>query len=396
MSFVEGIPVEEIIAEYENGKKLKKIAKENNVAVNKLRSILIEKGGLKGKEIVQKEFNKKYKTDLPISDIVKEYENGKDCKKIANDYGVSPATIHSRIFDYEFLTGEKILRRKHETQYRDDVPEDMISAEYHEGKTTYDKLAKKYHISEWTIKSRVDKYDMRKTVKNNVANKSNEKIMNLSTIYNYLRHGYDLEKIEKYVQSLGYSIDEEDLKTARKIETGELIVANEQFIYEKLRRLGHNSYERLCKMAEKEGYIILKDIYYQTITNQEKLRKSKRKIKRKVKRKGDNDEIKNEKIMPLSMIYDYLSYGYNLENIEKYAQSLGYTIDGKDIETAKKIQKGELKVATGQYIYMGIQIKRYSYEEMCEIAEKEGYVIFKDRYDKVKKQMEENKRGVGR
>lgn len=263
MDFVRGIPVEQIIAEHESGKKLREIAKENRVSISKLKSILIDEGGLKGKEIMQKEWKKKYKISLPIKDIVEDYKKRKDCKKIADDYDVSEWVIQSRIKDYEMLTGEKVLRRHNEEQYRDDVPEDIIGEEYRKGKTTYPELAKKYHTSESTIKRRIDSYEMKENGSEKAKRKTN---MPRSMIYNYLKYGYDLKKIEQYAQELGYTIDKKDIETFQKIKKGELKVVTEASIEKIIEKYGY-SYEELAQIAEKKGYVVFEDRYISAKAN---------------------------------------------------------------------------------------------------------------------------------
>lgn len=105
------------------------------------------------------------------------------------------------------------------------------------------------------------------------------------------------------------------------------------------------------------------------------------------------EELKeNHKKMTLSMIYQYLQYGYTLERIEQYAETEGYTIDEEDMETVKNIQKGEIKVATEQFIYNIITRIDLSYEELSRMGKSEGYVILKSRYDNAKKQVERSKK----
>ena len=290
MNFVRGMPVEQIILEYESGKTLGEIAKENNVSISKLKSILMDEGGLKGKEIMQKELNQKYKITLPIEDIVEDYKKRKDCKKIAEDYNVSEWVIYSRIKDYELLTGENVLRSYNKEQYRDDVPEDIIGEEYRKGNTTYPKLAKKYNVAASTIKRRIDSYeiknprkenrnDIQKKTEDDVTDKFNKKMkengsekakrktnMPLSMIYNYLKYGYDLKKIEQYAQELGYTIDKKDIETFQKMQKGELKVVTEASIEKIIEKYGY-SYEELAQIAEKKGYVVFEDRYISAKAN---------------------------------------------------------------------------------------------------------------------------------
>ncbi|MGN1297752.1 MAG: hypothetical protein ACI4VH_04935 [Clostridia bacterium] len=111
------------------------------------------------------------------------------------------------------------------------------------------------------------------------------------------------------------------------------------------------------------------------------------------------EQIKeNNKKMTLAIICNYLKYGYNLEEIEQYAKMEGYTIDEKDIENAKNIENGKIKIATVQFIYKVIKVIDLSYDELCAMSKSEGYIILKSRYDKAKEQIikERNKGGDAR
>lgn len=101
----------------------------------------------------------------------------------------------------------------------------------------------------------------------------------------------------------------------------------------------------------------------------------------------DTETIKQEvksyysPIVNLSLIIGYFKLGYNLEQIQEFCRKNGHEMKQEDIEIAKKIEKGELKVASEASIIEIIKKYGYSYEELVEVGEKKGYIILEDKYN---------------
>ena len=129
------LPVEEIISEYQSGMNITKLAEKYGVNHNVIHKRLRENGV----KIRSKKIN------LPVEEIISEYQSGMNIYLLADKYGVSKDVIYRRLRD------RGIIR----TQCRN-LPIEEIISEYQSGMTTY-QLADKYGVSDGTINNRLKK-----------------------------------------------------------------------------------------------------------------------------------------------------------------------------------------------------------------------------------------------
>lgn len=321
--------IKEIIKEYENGTSLEEIAKNSRLPIQIIKSELLEHGGEKGKEILLKELEKKYPM---IKAMIQDYQEGKKVKQLSEQYYLTEYMTREAILQYQMITG-RTFPEKHRTNYREDLQIDEIIEGFRNGELL-SKLANDNDASITAIRNRVD----------------------------------------KYIEEHGNQIVEER-KNAIEKQKG----ANIKKIY----------YER---EVLKHTYAQIEENCHVSITTiKRRLKDYKAQIEERKNTKGNNENDKNNKIeennheiIDLPIIIKYFRFGYSLAKVQKLAKENGYPINESDIETARKIENGELKVATEESIANIIEKYGYSYEELTEIGKEKGYVILKECYASAK------------
>jgi uncharacterized protein YjcR len=143
------LPIDKIIKDYKMGMSTEKIANKYYVTPSTIAKRLKD-AGIKLRNSSEGKFDLSY-IDLPIDEIVKEYTNGMTIQKLAKKYEVSSETIRQR------LISKGIVRRKLNntiTRSQIDLPIDQIIEDYNNG-MTMEKLAEKYEVAESSIRLRL-------------------------------------------------------------------------------------------------------------------------------------------------------------------------------------------------------------------------------------------------
>ena len=135
------LPMEEIISYYQSGSTPKQLADKYGVSEGTIRHRLKKNGvKLRPPRII----------NLPMEEIISEYESGMNAYQLADKYGVTSSTIRSRLRE----NGVKI--RPPRNVKRIDLPMEEIISEYQSG-MTLTQLAEKYGVSITTIYKRLKK-----------------------------------------------------------------------------------------------------------------------------------------------------------------------------------------------------------------------------------------------
>jgi uncharacterized protein (DUF433 family) len=132
------LPIEEIISYYQSGMTTYQLGEKYGVTFSTIRDRL-KKNGVK----LRPPRNMK-RIDLPVEEIISYYESGMTLTKIADKYGVSYKTIIARLRE----NGVKI--RPSRSMKRIELPVEEIISEYESGSSAL-KLADKYGVSINTI-----------------------------------------------------------------------------------------------------------------------------------------------------------------------------------------------------------------------------------------------------
>ena len=132
------LPIEEIISYFQSGMTTYQLGEKYGVTFSTIRERL-KKNGVK----LRPPRNMK-RIDLPVEEIISYYESGMTLTKIAEKYGVSYKTILARLRE----NGVKI--RPPRSMRRIDLPMEEIISEYQSGSSAL-KLAEKYGVSINTI-----------------------------------------------------------------------------------------------------------------------------------------------------------------------------------------------------------------------------------------------------
>ena len=126
------LPVEEIISEYESGLSTYQLAEKYGVSSFTIRERLRENGV----KIRPKKIN------LPMEEIISEYESGLSVLKLADKYGVNHSVIYKRLEE----NGVKLRPRDNKIK----LPMEEVISYYQSGMTTI-QLAEKYGVAFNTI-----------------------------------------------------------------------------------------------------------------------------------------------------------------------------------------------------------------------------------------------------
>ena len=145
------LPIDEIIEKYESGVSQARLAKEYNVSNGFIFKRISEYYQKTGKEKPRRVYAKK---ELPGREIVKEYEAGISQAKLARKYNVSDFTIRMRMSQYCQETGRE---KPKGLCTKKDLPIEEIVIKYESG-MLQSQLAKEYNVSSATISTRISEY----------------------------------------------------------------------------------------------------------------------------------------------------------------------------------------------------------------------------------------------
>lgn len=195
----------------------------------------------------------------------------------------------------------------------------------------------------------------------------------------------------------GKHINGESIKNlASKYGVSESTIRNRIKKYKASRRKYIPKKEMLKKYMDGESLEDLASEYgvsESTIQNRIKEYKanSDKKIVRKTKTKKSKlqdviQEYKQEKNatedanqFDFMTLYNYHRLGFALKQIQDYAKQMGYSIKQEDINKIQKLITGELRIASEESIYNMLKCG-YTYLQIMNKANKEGYLILSDRY----------------
>lgn len=334
------IPLKEVIKEYEKGVPLKEISRKMTTSISMLKSELLRYKGKKGKEILLKELRKE---NPMINIIIEEYQKGKKVEQLSERYGITKERIYHLIGQYQMITNETILvgNKQGSGNARDDLQIEKIIEGYRNG-DPWSKLENDNNASATAIRKRIDRY---------IEEKGNQIV----------------EERENEINQ-------------RKIRTQSQI--NEI----KNRREQGEPFESIASDYNVSATTIQKRLReYRLQTEQVDLNEHNENVEtEQANPNGDNENVKTEENSPeiinLNMIINYFRLGYNLDKVQKFAEKKGYHINESDIETARKIENGELKVASEASIAKIIKKYEYSYEKLVKIGKQKGYVITFESY----------------
>lgn len=143
---------EDMIKKYQEGKTIKELEKIYNCSEKLIRSRLREYGVVLNKRIA---WNRK---ELPINEIIQDYQNGKNLKQIALKFNCSSIPV-ARILKANFI----ILRKGSKGRKpwnRKNLPMDEIVQKYQSGKT-FNELGIEYGCNPGVIKKRLQEKNIK-------------------------------------------------------------------------------------------------------------------------------------------------------------------------------------------------------------------------------------------
>jgi len=221
------LPVEEIVKQWKSGISQEKLADIYHVSRDTISCRIREYEVQNGEELPRA----KPRKNLPMEQIVAERENGASYKQLADKYSVARETIMDRIKKYCEENGKKIntvvIKRNRKIK---ELPMDEIIKDWKDG-FTYEELRDKYSASRTVIITRIREYKqktgdkrvitstMRKkwranrkiTNKNSIKPKSEAKLpdkIRMATIWKEYTDGFGVANL-----ALKYRMTEGEIKT---------------------------------------------------------------------------------------------------------------------------------------------------------------------------------------
>lgn len=227
----EKVYIEQIIQEYEEGKKLQDIAKTRNTTEGTIKAQLLEFGGEKGKGILIKVLEEE--TGLPIRDIAEERMNNTSIKQLADKYLTNLPVMTNLLKQYETIIGEKIFKRVDTSRRKDlDLKENEIIEKYRKG-ASLKSLAKDYKTATRVLRTRFDAF--------------------------IARTGIDID--DEHEKSI---MQQKEQQEQEEIEISVFKLASLQSICKIIDKYGY-SFKELSEEAEKRGYTVLKATYEEAL-----------------------------------------------------------------------------------------------------------------------------------
>lgn len=124
--------------------------------------------------------------NLPIKEIIKEYENNVKQSTLAKKYGVSPMVISRAIKKYYENLGQENPRSSNRVKEKINLPTEEIINKYEQGATLLS-LSQEYNVTSSTILNRIKEYYKDKPMPRIVTS--------ASIVAEYLKKGFPLEEI---------------------------------------------------------------------------------------------------------------------------------------------------------------------------------------------------------
>lgn len=195
------LPIEEIIKQYETGVSTTTIAKEYNVSGFTITTRIKEYYEKTGRERIK---HKRKKRELPINEIIKQYEAGIEISVMIKEYNVSKTNIRKRIAEYYKETGKE--RIKHNSGLkRIELPMNEIINKYETG-TRVSELVNEYNLAKSTMIKRIREYYK--------ENKNVKRLENEAVIVEFLKKGLTIQEILETALKKNVIIPEEIISLA--------------------------------------------------------------------------------------------------------------------------------------------------------------------------------------
>ena len=150
------ITVDDIIKLYKQNKSLNQIAEEFQVSISEVMSVLLDKGGEEGKEILIQALEEI--SHLPVRKLVEERQNGMTEEEIANNNQINIKIVKKIFKQYESIIGTRIVERRKSNRRKDlDLVIEEIVQQYRSG-ITIKELSEKYKCLPISVRTRLDEY----------------------------------------------------------------------------------------------------------------------------------------------------------------------------------------------------------------------------------------------
>lgn len=210
------LPIEQIITEYENGEKQAYLAKKYGVSQGTILIRIKEYYEDIGKERPKR---RRARVKLPIEDIIEKYKSEISQRELAQEYGVSSTTIRNKMKKYYEENGEE-KPKKDLTKIK--LPIEDIIKKYESGINELT-LAEEYNVAHSTISKRMAKFY------NENGRKTPRILRNISIIVDYLERGLTIEKIIEIALNKNIIIPQDIIDDAlNKVNGKNIIDDNEE------------------------------------------------------------------------------------------------------------------------------------------------------------------------
>ena len=231
------LPVEKIVKEWQAGATYDDLAKAYGVSVTTISDrIRRETGMTHPKRTIKIPY--KSKIQLPIEEIIKKWLQGESQKDLAAEYRVDPAIICKEIKKYYEKRGlekPKPKRYRKKKNYKKELPMLEIIKEYENG-ATYKALSEKYNASISTISKRIKQWyqengkempvkkkkpqtelSKEEPPKKTDENKKTRILRSSTVILEHLKKGATLEQIKQIAEMNNVTIPDEIMEQAIKM-----------------------------------------------------------------------------------------------------------------------------------------------------------------------------------
>ena len=156
MYYSNGMTVEKIIKQYRENKSLNQVAKNFGVPISDIMSLLLDKGGEAGKEILIQALEEI--SQLPVIKMAEDRMNRMSMEEIADNYHTDLKTVKRLLKQYETVIGKKLVKPINKKRRKDiDLLSSEIVEKYRSG-TRVKELAIEYQCLPTAIRTRIDEY----------------------------------------------------------------------------------------------------------------------------------------------------------------------------------------------------------------------------------------------
>lgn len=245
--------IEQIIKEFNEGKKIKDIAKMRQTTENNIKRQLFELGGEEGREILLQDLE--IASGIPIKQMVLEYEqNKKTIKQISDEYGIGVTKLGETIRRYELITGKKIIVKP-----SSNIDVEEILQKYRNGITAKE-IANEIDILPSAVY---------RTIYQHAKENGNDIQVEHRSNWNARRSNNHSEQVDSDIENL--ENEKENRKENEKSRIKVLSLNAACKIIEKY----NYTFEELFREAKERGYIITREMYEKALEMMNKLEQEK-------------------------------------------------------------------------------------------------------------------------